>query len=196
MDISEIVANSYKNFHAKGSNYICLQRSPNVTIKAYFFEGDVTTASEAVVPHNHRYDFVTEVLAGEMVDKHYKECPESHLGRALRAVQRWDYHTPLNGGKGFKWASESFLWWQSEHELTKGHRLYSPAEKIHTIKVKPDTVLLLTQMKDRLPEDQPTQAYSFGTKEQKPDNSGLYDKFTEDEVKDYLKKLEELGVAV
>ena len=195
-NLEEIAKNSYKNFHAKGLHYICLSRNPNATVKAYFFEGDVSKSPEVVVPHDHRYDFITEVLAGELTDKHYKEVPQKNLGLGLRAVQRWDYHTPLNGGKGFQWASESFLWWFGERVLTKGQSLYSPAKKIHTIKVKPDTVLLLTQLRDIVPVDEPTRAFSFGGKEAKPNTKGLYEKFTEDEIKDYLKKLEKLNVSL
>lgn len=193
MNIEEILENSYKNFHAKGLHYICLQRSPLVTVKAYFFEGDVVNAAEVVVPHNHRYDFVTEVLAGELLDKEYREVVKNP-GLATRLVQRWDYMTPLNGGKGFKWASEAHLWWFKEHVRSKGETLFSTHDKIHTISVKPDTVLLLTQLHDKLALDKPTQAYSFGSKEQKPSTSGLYDKFKADEVLKYIEQLKQLGV--
>lgn len=194
MNLEEIASNSYKDFHAKGLHYLCLSRTTNATVKAYFFEGNIASVSEVVVPHNHRYDFVTEVLAGSFVDKEYKEVEQEHKGLALRKAQRWDYMTPLNGGKGFKWKKETNLWWFAEHERKKGESLFSPASKIHTIVVKPDTVLLLTQLRDILPLDKPTASYSFGTKEQKPNTSGLYSKFTEDEIKVYLEKLKELGL--
>lgn len=196
MQVEQIIENSYKNFHAKGLNYICLLRTPLVTLKAYFFEGDISTVPECVIPHNHRYDFQTEVLAGTLNDNQYKEVPKKILGLALRPVQRWEYRTPLNGGKGFQWASESFLHWQTDRTLTKGQTLFTPYDRIHTISVKPDTVLLLTQMKDKLGDDEPSLAYSFGTKEQKPNTKGLYEKFKEDEVVKYLKLLEELGVSM
>jgi hypothetical protein len=194
MNLEEIVSNSYKDFHAKGLHYICLSRNPFSTVKAYFFEGDITNSAEVVVPHNHRYDFVTEVLAGTLVDKEYKEVQEPNLGLALRKAQKWDYMTPLNGGKGFQWNKETNLWWHSEKERTKGQSLFSPANKIHTINVKSDTVLLLTQLRDIVPSNEPTAAYSFGTKEAKPDTSGLYKRFTIDEVKSYLEKLKKLGI--
>jgi hypothetical protein len=188
----EIIANSYKNFHAKGLNYICLSRTPLATVKLYFFEGEVLTAPELVIPHNHRYNFITEVLAGTLRDKEYKEIEEAHLGLALRKAQKWKYMTPLNGGNGFTWESETNLWWYAEKEMTKGQSLYSPAHKIHTITIQPDTVLLLTQLRDIVPLDAPTHSYSFTSKETKPNTSGLYEKFTEDELKTYLDKYEEL----
>lgn len=192
MTLETMVANSFKNFHAKGLHYICLSRNEYSTVKLYFFEGDVANCSEVVVPHNHRYDFVTEVIAGNLIDKEYKEVTEPNKGLALRKAQKWEYMTPLNGGKGFKWKAETNLWWFAEHERTKGQSLFSPANKIHTIKIAPDTVLLLTQLRDIVPIDTPTAAYSFSSKEQKPNTSGLYEKFTEDELSKYLGKFKAL----
>jgi hypothetical protein len=103
--------------------------------------------------------------------------------------------TPLNGGDGFTWTKEVNLWWYRERTRKQGELLLSPHDRIHTIKVKRDTVLLLTQMRDKFPIEVPSQAYSFGSKALKPDTSGLYDTFTEDEIKNYLKRLEELGVS-
>lgn len=193
MNLEEIAANSYKNFHSKGLHYICLKRSEKETIKAYFFEGDVTSKAQVVIPHNHRYDFTTKVLAGELTDIEYKEVQPS-LGLATRVAQRWDYLTPLNGGGGFQWASESRLWWFKERIVTQGNSLLSPQDRIHTIRVKTDTVLLLTQQEDKLGLETPSQAWSFDGKDNKPDTSGLYDKFNEDEIKAYLTQLDKLGV--
>jgi hypothetical protein len=195
--LQDILTNSYKDFHAKGLHYLCLQRSPRITLKAYFFEGTVSSAPEIVIPHNHRYNFLTQVLAGELLDKEYREIEEPDIGMALRTAQKWDYMTPLNGGKGFKWLKETNLWWAAERTIKKGSQLFSPYNKIHTIAVKPDTVLLLTQFQDELPIDKPSSAYSFNSsKEHGPNTDGLYSKFTADEVQRYLEHLETLGINV
>lgn len=39
-DMAEVLANSYRDFHAKGLDYICLKRSFKETLKLYFFDGD------------------------------------------------------------------------------------------------------------------------------------------------------------
>lgn len=70
--LDEILAHSFTDFHAKGLDYLCLLRSPEITVKAYFFEGDVASAPEVVVPHDHRYCFNTRVLG---------RCYTSHSSR-------------------------------------------------------------------------------------------------------------------
>lgn len=59
-----VIANSFKDYHVKGFDYICLQRSPRETVKLYFFDGDVSKMPEVVNPHDHRYDFDTVCLSG------------------------------------------------------------------------------------------------------------------------------------
>jgi hypothetical protein len=194
MQLETIKENSYKNFHAKGLHYVCLERSPLLTLKAYFFEGDISNAPEVVIPHNHRYDFTTEVLVGELTDLEYAEM--AALGDRSSVAQKWDYRTPLNGGEGFEWVGECSLFKTNSRTKKPGELLLTANHKIHTIKVKPDTVLLLTQMQDKLPIGTPTQAYSFDTKEQKPNTSGLYEKFTSDELLKRLETLKEFGVAI
>lgn len=54
IDLQQALKNSYRNYHAKGVDYLCVGRTPQLTQKIYFidgFEGDV------VVPHDHRYEF-------------------------------------------------------------------------------------------------------------------------------------------
>jgi hypothetical protein len=186
--------NSYKNFHAKGLHYICLERSPLVTLKAYFFEDDISSAPEVAVPHNHRYDFTSEVLAGELTDIEYAAMDA--LGDRSSVAQQWSYLTPLNGGNGFTWEKEVSLFKTNTRIKKPGEILLTQSHKIHTIKVKRGTVLLLTQMQDKVPIGTPTQAYSFGSKEQKPNTSGLYEKFTHDELKDKIGQLGKLGVQI
>lgn len=193
--LDDVIANSYKNFHAKGLHYVCLERSPVVTLKAYFFEGDAVDLPEVVVPHNHRYNFTTEVLAGELTDIEYTIVPVD-MCETEEVAQQWNYLTPLNGGNGFTWVGETGLVREEDISLEAGGLLLSLHDKIHTIRVKPGTVLLLSQMQDKVPVGRPTQAYSFGTKEQKPNTSGLYEKFTLCEMIGRLQQLTNLGVDI
>lgn len=71
--IQTIIANSFKNFHAKGLDYICLKRTPEHTRKAYFLNGDVTKLPDVVNPHDHRYHFNTTVVTGTMSNSQYVE---------------------------------------------------------------------------------------------------------------------------
>jgi hypothetical protein len=117
VDLDEVLENSYRDFHAKGFDYLCLRRTPERTVKAYFFEGDVAQAPEVIAPHDHRYSFRTEVLTGSVVNRLYQpvlsETPDAE------PYELFDYATPLNGGDGFTWKK---LAWLSRMPL----RLYPP----------------------------------------------------------------------
>lgn len=194
MQFKEILENSYKDFHAKGLHYLCLQRTELVTVKAYFFEGDVTQAPEIVVPHNHRYDFLTEVIEGRLTDYTYYEIIPPGANRDTRLYNKFDFFTPLNGGTGFKWKKPVLLQKNYPVIIKPGERLFRNAETIHTISVKPDTILLLTQHKDRNPINIPSQAYSDADRELFPNTAGLYDSMDADSAIGYLKLLQEYNV--
>ena len=38
--IDDIQANSYRDFHAKGLDYLCIRRDLELTLKVYFFDGE------------------------------------------------------------------------------------------------------------------------------------------------------------
>jgi hypothetical protein len=64
--LAEITANSFKNFHVLGMDYLCLSRSDDRTVKVYMAEWARSMAEEIVNPHDHRYDFRTICLAGQI----------------------------------------------------------------------------------------------------------------------------------
>lgn len=186
-DLEVIQANSYKDFHAKGLDYICVRRSPSLTEKVYFLNGDVTKLPEVVNPHDHRYDFNTTVLAGAYVDHVYR--PHLLYGDVY---QLFDYMTPLNGGNGFTWRGEMRLM-KTRSELVEKHSLTSrAADTIHTIQMMENqTVLLLRQYADKVPLSFPTKTY-VPKGEPKPDTSGLYTQFSLDEIRSRLGVIENL----
>lgn len=185
-DIEEIKKNSYSNFHAKGLDYICLQRDPlGLTHKLYFFEGDVTKIPEVVIPHDHLYDFHTHVLVGSYHNHWYKE---SNRGKTY---QRFNYYTPLNGGSGFVWDQEIKLEKQFKRRFFKGEICSSRSEEIHTISIgENETCLYLVQMSDRTVS--PSKSYSLD--KEPPSLSGLYDEMTEDKIIKRLAWLETKGI--
>jgi hypothetical protein len=197
MDIDDIITSSFMNFHAKGLHYLCLERTELVTVKAYFFDETFKTSNDVVIPHNHRYDFVTKVLAGKLKDILYQEVNAGYSGAKL--FNRFDFHTPLNGGDGFKWVKPVCLAesaWGSVRPLTSGGSLYRKAADIHTIRVDPGTVLLLTQMQDINGIDVPSQAYQSADAEMFPNTDGLYDQMTEDQIIGFLDALSDMGVSL
>jgi hypothetical protein len=95
---------SFKNFHVKGFDYLCIKRTPDHTRKVYFFDGNASQLPDVVHPHDHRYDFKTTILTGVMSNSHY--TIDEELGKVYN---EFEWRTPLNGGDGFKWKKETKL---------------------------------------------------------------------------------------
>jgi hypothetical protein len=182
--IAEIIRNSYKDFHTKGLDYLCWTRTEEETIKYYFFDGEVSQLPEVVHPHDHRYMFFTTVLAGQVANVLYVDDD-----RHGEVFQEFQYRTPLNGGDGFTWRREVMLRACQDTSYHPQQYYVMDPQEIHTIRIeKPGTVLALTQKRDVYAIDHPT--YTF-TKDKDPiDLSGLYRKFTEDEVIKRIKQID------
>lgn len=172
IDLEHILANSFRDFHVKGFDYLCLKRSPTETVKVYFFDGDVATSPEAVIPHDHRYHFETTCLAGSVVNHDFH--PASPEKCAAAPYERFDYLTPLNGGDGFKWTGMVWLNRFQSARYEAGQRYSLRAEQIHTITVRPDTVLQLIQREDVVPVGVPTSAFRPVRMKEPPSLDGLY----------------------
>lgn len=187
--IEIIAANSYRDFHARGIDYLCLHRSEALTVKAYFFEGVDPGASEAVNPHDHRYPFSTSIIAGRSEHFRYAE-PRPSDAMPGDPFHCFDWLTPLNGGSGFAPAGEARLRRISRERYKPGDSYFCRADEIHTISVDRDAILLLVQLADVVPLDQPTRTFVPGWRDKAPpDTSGLYSRMTEDEAVARLKLL-------
>jgi len=190
--VQRVIENSFRNFHAKGLDYICLHRSPALTVKIYFLDGDVTKIPEVVNPHDHRYPFKTMVLAGAMADHRFKPDPTGEV------FQAFDYMTPLNGGSGFTYRGEERMSLVDGGSivLPRGAELSTPDDAVHTIEMlKDQTVLCLYQFADVVPIDKPTSTW-VRKGDPEPNTSGLYDRFTEDQIMSRFKQLSDLDYAV
>lgn len=186
----DVVVHSFKDMHTWGLDYICLHRSDALTVKLYVFEGDVSKAAEVVHPHDHRYDFQTIVLAGELVDIEYHET----LDPDAPVYQRFAWRTPMNGGGGFEWAGEARVdpicqRHRHDRQLSADVPVYHSAEDIHTIRVVGDrTALLLLQGRDRPGLDFTT---TYLRDKEPPLLDGLYSRFTVDQIN---ARLDQLGL--
>lgn len=181
--IDHMIENSYKNFHVKGFDYLCLKRSPHRTEKVYFFDGDVAHMPEVVNPHDHRYNFETQVLAGTMSDSSYRLLTELYRKKPTRGkVQAYHQHkwyTPLNGGDGAEYVRDVFLHEFRRIMMNQADRLRTNATNIHTIRIHSDQcVLKLVQYSDVLPLDMPTRL--FMAEKQGPNLNGLYERMDAD----------------
>lgn len=191
MTFEEILANSYQDFHTKGFDYLCVKRTPAHTVKLYFFDSEASDLPEVVAPHNHRYSFVTRVLAGSVDNIRYERS--GHQGRPGRLYERFDYMTPLNGGDGFTWTDTERLVWYRRDTYRPGSVHSHEPRDVHTIKVNPGTILMLHQYEDELPLDQPTQCWQPVGMRQGPDLSDLYTPMTADRAKDRLLQAIDVG---
>lgn len=199
------LGSSYSNFHVKGFDYLCIKRTPEHTVKIYFFEGDLAQLPELVVPHDRRYDFYSAVVAGEATDIKYDDhkwwaatlCKDQMSGSLLREYEEMEarvaeerkshrpshmlhtYNTPLNGGSGFSPVQETLLTLSARNEYVEGNRWLNKHNEIHTLKITRDrTILMLEQMEDRLPLSASTKAYVPLAADESyltPSVSGLYD---------------------
>lgn len=191
INLDEVLANSYRDFHVKGFDYICLQRSPRETWKLYFFEGDVEKAPEVVHPHDHRYCFSTDVMSGSVENVLYEES-SPQLSFGAKPFNRFEWRTPLNPGpSGFTFAGETYL----KEKVRNCYSKQGPScywlthDAIHTIRIAaPETVILLRQYEDKVPMDVPTSTYSQGDA---PSIDGLYSRFTADTLLARLRTFEE-----
>lgn len=197
-DIETICANSYRNFHTKGFDYLCISRTSELTRKVYFFDGELADLPELVIPHDHRYPFVTTVLAGAVRNKRFARIAPAKAstyavqaycaeGRKMPVFDRFEYMTPLNGGDGFTWAGEDYLFEQQARgwgSYTRGDHWRSSETDIHTLDIRCEgTVIMLEQLADVIPLDQPTNAWRPAGDRTPPNLSGLYDRMTPDHAR-------------
>lgn len=175
-----MLSNSYKDFHTKGFDYLCIERSPKLTRKVYFFDGDVSKLPEVVNPHDHRYDFKTTVLNGVMSNSTYREDTLPHL-EGGQVYNEFEYRTPLNGGDGFTFKKQTRLFERQRFFYRRWEHYSMRAEEFHTIRMHaPGTVLILDQFHDRVPIEVPTR--TFVSEKKAPNLDGLYRRFTTDEA--------------
>jgi hypothetical protein len=186
VSLQSMLENSYRNFHAKGFDYICLHRSPKLTMKLYMFNGDCRKLPEVVNPHDHRYDFSTHVLAGRVANLNFAESVEGEV------YNQFEYLTPLNGGEGFStFSKEVRLQKTSETEYLRDQSYNLSASDLHTISIRNnETVLLLTQKQSVLPLTQSTKTFIKDTN-QPPSLEGLYDRWHTDDLLAVIRQLSE-----
>jgi len=186
-----VADNSYRDFHCKGVDYICLHRTPELTCKLYVIDTDVVPYRRNIInPHNHGYNFHTWVLRGRMANVVYLvkpadgAWPPMQVGRPLEESDpRWtEYHyrTILNGQPDFTRYEDVQLKEHYVEEVSAGDGYYLDHGAVHTIRAMNDGVLVLFLMQHA---DVGKPWTRFFTQEPEPPKlDGLYRKFTADEL--------------
>ena len=188
--LTDAVNSSYRNFHAKGVSYLCLSRSLPVTHKLYLFEdsSDDVPVAEVVHPHDHRYPFTTTCVAGAVRNLTYTPSDSG------MTFTRYDYRSPLldSAVAGFTEKDTVRLSVLDDSEYRQSQSYTMNADEVHTIRVRGGTALYLVQYADTVPVDQPTSTF-MGPNESVPSlDSGLYEKFTNDQMLRLLREVSEL----
>ncbi|QNJ56708.1 hypothetical protein J4U02_gp048 [Mycobacterium phage Aziz] len=200
LDVDELLDNSYKDFHAKGLDYLCLHRDAGLTLKAYFFpEGmESQKLGEVVNPHDHRYHFTTQLMSGVIRNKWYRYADPYIPGDLAEGHANWfnifEWMTPLNGGRGFRSDGDSVLLVNDRTTTLAwpGAQYYMSAHELHTISVGArETCIVLAQYEDVVPDDRPT--LTFSQAEEPPSLKGLYTEFEADELIARINLLRELN---
>lgn len=144
----EIAAHSVLNHHVEGMNYLCLHRSPKLTVKLYFIDPariDKTPGSMLVTPHTHRYAFESTVLTGQLIHETFREGVDSDHDRFVYAPE-----TKMRLGTG-----SVGLWQRSVNThiaRTNTDSYWVDTDEIHNLIVPDRPVLLgLVQFADVLP---------------------------------------------
>lgn len=186
MTVKEMIEHSFRNFHVKGFDYLCVKRTLEHTRKIYFFDGNVSQLPEVVNPHDHRYHFRSTVLTGVMSNSTY--MPDEEHGEVYN---EFEWRTPLNGGDGFTFKREQRLF---EHQRTfykPGWSYHMRAQDFHTIRMHAEgTVIVLDQYEDVVPIGTPTR--TFMKERQPPSLDGLYEKFTPEGLLERLVQYKQL----
>lgn len=183
-ELETIAANSFFDFHAKGLDYICLKRSRDgATHKVYFLPEN---RDGIVSPHDHRYDFRTQLLAGEVVDQHFWNAAGDRQGHPYF---EHDWFTPLDGGRGFSQIGEPVQLYEpsiaTHHARTPADFWSTPNNVIHTLRPLAASVIYLVQG----PRLRDTSKVYVRDGQPTPSLDGLYRKPSVDEVLGRLRML-------
>lgn len=184
--VAGMIEHSFRNFHVRGLDYLCVKRTPAHTRKVYFFDGNVSQLPEVINPHDHRYNFQTTVLSGVMSNSIY--TPDDNHGKVYN---EFEWNTPLNGGDGFTFKGEARLFEHQRFFYRPGSSYFMDYQDFHTIRMHAEgTVIVLDQFMDHVPVGTPTR--TFMQERQPPSLDGLYEKFTPDQILARLTQYEEL----
>jgi hypothetical protein len=189
LDIQDCINNSFKNYHTVGLDYVNLLRTDRLTLKLYFIDPSRVQPSQdgyLVNLHNHRYNFSTQVLYGSVSHLLFEETEG-------KGWFRYDYNSDNSKDSRFQFVKQTGLETLEDTLYKQGETYLCDIHQIHTLRLAGEpTCLLLHQYNDIMMD-----GTKFYSRENTPPtlNSDLYQRFTTDEIIDYLGRLHiELGV--
>jgi hypothetical protein len=172
----EVQQDSFLNYHAIGFNYLCLLRSPRLTVKMYFATKDLRPCGNedyVVNPHDHSYNFHTLCLTGSVdnINFHVTDTPAGY------------YHAFRFDSDQKRFAREGRATLHGHRDTYKaGDSYYLEHDVVHTISAQPGTSLLLIQYEKQLKG--PTRFFSY--EDNPPSLKNLYVRPSLTESKDLV----------
>lgn len=126
-DRTYLASCSYLDHHVEGLTYLCLHRDEKTTVKVYLIDSKVANKQGYLVhPHNHRYDFASIVLKGNVGHIRFKRA----LGHPT-----WKEYAFNFTDKSLRILCERNLEVQHQELYGPGQRYYVTTNEIHTLKV-------------------------------------------------------------
>jgi hypothetical protein len=182
-DRDQMIRASCQRYHSPRIDYLCLYRTPQLTVKIYNIKGH--DPLPLVAPHDHRYNFQTFVLKGmvhNVVCREFATNNPAHCNKHL-----FHFRTQFLGGQAqFHYQRPVELCWDYQEILREGESYSLEVPEIHTIVVpNEDTTLLLVQHSDQPVEY--TRLYMES--DQPPSLKGLYVPYMMEEFAKELKEL-------
>ena len=127
------------NHHVNGLNYLCLMRSSELTVKIYYIPEEKNIHyGHLVNPHNHRYEFDSEVISGRVVHSRFKKVSGARMIEYM-----YDFKTAQTAPCG---ACDLIRIDEENH--FPGGKYFVDTSEIHSIKTFGPTVIYLTQYAD------------------------------------------------
>jgi hypothetical protein len=152
LDMEKCLKNSFKNYHTEGLWYINLFRDLDYTVKLYFMmPGLIANRNNGylVSPHNHAYNFTTEVLFGSV--RHIimsEQVPQEDNSQWYK----YSYHSSRKPNDRLEFVGRTNLGIESDINYTQGQAYYVDTNMLHSLIVPEHelTCLLLHQYEDKI----------------------------------------------
>lgn len=180
---------SWLNYHAIGFDYLCLHRSPGLTIKLYMGERieGCGNGDYLVNPHSHAYTFDTFVLHGAVRNITFSPLLMQAGARSEHGYREFRYDTASRKTKPMWPHWMLYPMAQDFDAHTAGYRLVP--DDIHTIEISRSmpTCMLLFQYADTC-----TTTRLFMRGDDPPNLAGLYIKPTIPEVYELVQRAKDL----
>lgn len=153
LNCEKAALHSQLDHHVEGLNYLNLSRSPKFTLKLYLIEAEVGNnhgvvpggEGYLVSPHSHRYEFMTQVLAGSVTNVLFKQA-KNRSGYETGPFDLFAYNPD---SCGFEPQGSRGLVIKSQNTYHMDETYYIRTDEIHTLQTTGiPTLLCLTQFED------------------------------------------------